>query len=203
MRTTPRILGHVLGPDFFDRKSLAVARDLIGKYIVRRLDWNGKKVAGRITEVEAYVGARDLASHASKGRTARTEIMFGKPGTLYVYFVYGMHWMLNVVTEKEGCPAAVLIRGVETARGRPVAGPGRVTKMFGIDKSMNGKTAGKKTGLWFEDRYEKSAGEIGDHLKIKRTPRIGVAYAGAIWAKKNYRFVLQNRFVLQKEKRRI
>src|SRR3989344_3265504 len=101
----------ILDEKFFNRKTLAVARDLIGCFLVRR--FKGKTFRLKITETEAYIGPHDLASHASKGRTARTEIMFGKAGTLYIYFIYGMYYMLNIVTEKAGYPAAVLIRGVE------------------------------------------------------------------------------------------
>lgn len=134
-----------------------------------------------ITEAEAYEGHDDRASHASKGKTARTAIMFGSPGYWYVYLVYGMHEMLNVVTGPDGHPSAVLIRGVEG-----IEGPGRVTKRCGITRAQNTLPATHETGLWIEDR--------GIHIaprQILKTPRIGVAYAGEEWAAKPWRFVVK------------
>lgn len=169
----------ILTQAFFDRKTRVVAKDLLGKYLVRRI--GRRTLALPITELEAYVGPHDLASHASKGRTVRTQPMFGKAGTLYVYLVYGMHWMLNVVTEAEGYPAAILIRGT-----RSLGGPGILTKGLKIDKALNGRPANRRSGLWFEDR--------GDRVlprDVKRTPRIGIDYAGPLWSKKRLRFVLR------------
>ena len=168
---------RVLNVRFFNRPTLAVARDLLGKFLVRK---RGKReLVAMIVEVEAYDGFRDKASHAHRGKTARNEIMFGGAGHWYVYFTYGMHWMLNIVTGPKNSPAAVLIRGVEG-----VTGPARVTKKFGIDKRLNKKAAAKATGLWIEDRGVKVR-----EKDVVRTPRIGVAYAGA-WAQKPYRFAL-------------
>jgi DNA-3-methyladenine glycosylase len=162
---------------FFERKTLVVAQDLIGKYLVRK---TGKKIIReKITEVEAYIGPHDLASHSSKGRTKRTEAMHAKGGTIYVYFIYGMYFMLNIVTENRDYPAGILIRSTEN-----VSGPGRVAKEFGINKTLYGKSLGYKTGLWIEEE------ENIKPKKILRTPRIGVDYAG-IWAKKPYRFLLK------------
>src|SRR3989344_3824994 len=128
---------------FFNRKTLIVAKDLLGKYLVRKV---GKKIIReRITEVEAYIGPQDLACHSSRGRTPRCEPMFMEAGTIYIYFTYGMHWMLNIVTEKPDFPSAVLIRGTEQ-----VSGPARLTKRFQIDKTLNGQMLGKKSGLWIE-----------------------------------------------------
>ena len=166
----------VLNQGFFNRPTLTVAKEMLGKYLVRR--YRGKTIAAMITEVEAYDGPNDKASHASRGMTPRNGIMFGPAGHWYVYFTYGMHWMLNIVTGREGYPAAVLIRGVEKTNG-----PARVTKLFRIDKKMNGKPARKKNGLWIEDR-----GVRIKRTEIKRTPRIGVHYAGPIWSHKPYRF---------------
>jgi DNA-3-methyladenine glycosylase len=170
--------GKILKKDFFNRKTLMVARELLGKYIVRKI--GDKERAYKIVETEAYIGPHDLASHSSKGKTPRTAPMFGSGGTLYIYLVYGMHWMLNVVTETEDYPAAVLIRGIEEA-----IGPGRVTTALGIDKRFNNKIANKETGVWFEDRGEKPRPK-----DILRTARIGVDYAGPIWAVKKYRFTI-------------
>ena len=155
-----------------------VAKSLLGKYLVRR---RGKKIeAYKIVETEAYVGPEDKASHAHRGRTKRNEVMFGESGHWYVYLCYGMHYMLNIVTGPKDYPAAVLIRGVDG-----VVGPGRVTKLLGIDKTLNGKLASKESGLWIEDRGEKV--NLGDIIK---TPRIGIAYAEE-WKDKPLRFVLK------------
>ena len=135
-----------------------------------------------ITEVEAYDGFFDKASHAHRGKTTRNYLMFGDAGYFYVYFTYGIHWLVNIVTHQKDYPAAVLIRGVEA-----VSGPARLTKYFKIDKKFNGKEATPETGLWFEDRGVKVS-----RAKIKSLPRVGVDYAGEIWAMKPYRFVLDN-----------
>jgi len=173
-------MNKVLDEAFFNRKTLNIAPDLLGKYLVRKV--GEKIIREKITEVEAYVGAHDLASHSSKGRTERTEVMFGEAGTLYVYLVYGMYWMLNVVTEKKGHPSAILIRGTESYKG-----PGVLTRELKITDKLNGKQALKKNGLCFEDSNEKVL-----RKNIERTPRIGVAYAGPVWANKKYRFLLSN-----------
>ena len=177
----------VLTERFFNRPTLRVARELLGKYLVRRI--GAKEISSQITEVEAYVGFHDGASHASRGRTKRNAIMFGAPGYWYVYFTYGMHWMLNIVTERKGYPAAILIRGVAAPeRGEPrqrregISGPARVTKFFKIDKRFNGKPASRTTGLWIEDQ-----GARIRPSKIKRAKRIGVGYAGQ-WRHKLWRF---------------
>lgn len=167
----------MLTSTFFNRKTLIVARGLIGKILVRKI--GSKIIREKITEVEAYIGPHDLASHSSRGRTERTEVMHQEAGTIYVYLIYGMYWMLNIITEEKDFPAGVLIRSTEKVKG-----PGRVTREFGIDKSLNGKKLGKKTGLWIEE------GEKISPSNILRTPRIGVDYAGD-WKDKPYRFVLK------------
>lgn len=163
-------------PKFFARPTLTVARELLGKFLVRRV---GEKImAGMITEVEAYVGLEDKASHASRGKTARTEVMFGKPGYWYVYLVYGMHFCLNVVTEKAGYPAAILIRAVDQTFG-----PGRVCKKFKIDRQLNKKSVTTKiSSLWIEERGVKI-----NPNDIKQSKRVGVDYAGK-WKNKLWRF---------------
>lgn len=171
-------MGQILPLSFFERDTLMVARDLLGTFLVRQM--GRERIAAMITETEAYTGPQDLACHATRGRTKRTEPLFGPPGHFYVYFVYGMHWMLNVVTREEGYPAAVLLRGVEG-----VSGPARLTRHFDIDRAFNTLPAAWETGLWLEDR-----GVIVPPCDIVRTARIGVGYAGA-WAKKPYRFVLR------------
>ena len=169
---------RILAAAFFDRPAVKVAYDLVG----RRLHWkNGQQSGSRIiTEVEAYIGPQDLASHSAKGRTRRNEAMFGPPGNFYVYFVYGMHWMLNVVTGPVGYPAAVLIRSVEG-----IVGPARLTKALGITGNLNGRVASKEQGVWF------SEGPGLPRTQIMRSARIGVDYAGPLWSLKPYRFSLK------------
>lgn len=167
----------ILTKDFFERSALIVARELLGKFLVRRI--RGKEVAYMITEVEAYEGPSDLASHAARGKTARNAPMWGEAGYLYVYLVYGMHEMLNVVTGKHNYPAAILVRGVVG-----VNGPGRVSRALKVVRTMSGKRATPETGLWFEDRHIRIAPR-----QIMRTARVGVAYAGE-WANKPYRYLI-------------
>jgi DNA-3-methyladenine glycosylase len=172
----------VLSRQYFSRPTVQVARSLVGKYLVRSLA--GREVAGRIVEVEAYVGSADKACHASKGRTPRTDVMFNVPGVAYVYLIYGIHHCLNVVTEREDFPAAVLIRAIEVD-GRLIDGPGRICRTLQIDRSLNRIDLTTQASLWFEDR----GGRIF-RRQIAALPRIGVDYAGE-WAKKLWRFRLQ------------
>ena len=172
-------MGRILSKSFFDRDTKTVARELLGKFLVRKI--GKKEIAGMITETEAYDGLQDKASHASKGRTKRTEIMFGHAGNFYVYLVYGMNYMLKVVTREHGYPAAVLIRGIANANG-----PGKVTRFFHINKAFNQKPASASTGLWFEDR-----GEALLKSKVKKLSRVGVAYAGPVWSAKKWRFTIK------------
>jgi DNA-3-methyladenine glycosylase len=165
----------VLRPAFFERPANVVARELLGRALVRRI--RGKRVALTISETEAYLGPHDLACHAARGRTTRTEVIYGPPGTLYIYFVYGRHWMLNVVTGAEGYPAAVLIR---SAGG--VSGPARLTRMLGIDGALNGRLAEPGSGLWFENGK--------GPCKAITTPRVGVDYAGPRWSARKLRFLV-------------
>ena len=155
------------------RATLAHARNLLGKFLVRPVG-----VARMITEVEAYDGERDLACHARVGRTRRTEVLYGAGGVWYVYLCYGVHEMLNLVVGPRDWPAAVLIRGVEGA-----SGPGRVTRALGIDRRLNGAAVRSASGLWIEDCGVKVPRRL-----VQVTPRIGVDYAGPVWAKKPWRF---------------
>jgi DNA-3-methyladenine glycosylase len=166
-----------LPQEFFARPALVVARALIGKCLVRVLD-DGEQRLWPITETEAYIGAHDLASHGRFGETPRTAVMFGPAGQWYVYFIYGMYWMLNVVTNTPGIPAAVLIR----AAG-PANGPGKLTKQLGITRAENGMTSDPTSKLWIAD-----VGLRVPRRELVRTPRIGVDYAGD-WKDKLYRFV--------------
>ena len=172
---------RTLSRSYFSRSTLVVARSLVGKYLVRESGTG--TIAGKIIEVEAYVGPHDRACHASKGRTARTEVLFGPPGISYVYFIYGMYHMLNVVTEREEFPAAVLIRAIEV-EGELIDGPGKLCRHLGIDRSLNRLDLTRGEQLWFEDR-----GADVPRSRIGTFPRIGVDYAGE-WAKKPYRFRL-------------
>jgi DNA-3-methyladenine glycosylase len=159
---------------FYERPTLEVAPDLLGKYLLRRL--GDSTIAARIVEVEAYVGPEDRACHAARGRTARTEVMFGPGGRAYVYMIYGMYFCLNLVTEAEGFPAAVLIRAVEASEGIPTGvrldGPGRLCRALGINRAQNGlSVCDERSGLWVEDRG-------GSQPVVACGPRIGVDYAG-------------------------
>ncbi len=164
--------------DFFTRDVLEVAPDLLGKILVRKFDDNSIQKY-LITEVEAYRGHEDLACHASKGRTPRTEIMFHEGGYVYVYLIYGMYWMLNFVTDLKDTPQAVLIRGIEGFDG-----PGKLTKNLLIDKSFYGEDLISSNRLWIENI------EISKDFKIKTTPRIGIDYAGEVYKNKLWRFVI-------------
>ena len=168
----------VLPKTFFNRDSVKVARELLGKFLVRRLD--GEVVASMITEVEVYDGFRDKASHAARGKTPRNTPMFGASGNWYVYFTYGIHWMLNIVTREAGYPAAILIRGVAIAQG-----PARLTKKLHINRALNGLPAHRTSGLWIEDRGVKVSPR-----KIKTAARVGVDYAGPYWARRALRFFI-------------
>jgi len=137
------------------------AEALVGKILVRRFP-DGREIRSRITETEAYYTEKDTACHAHKGRTKRTEVLYHRAGTIYVYLCYGMHWMLNLVTGAEDSPQAVLIRGIEG-----VSGPGRVTKYLGIDKSLNDTMLGD--ALWLE--------EDGYEPVMEKAPRVGIGYA--------------------------
>lgn len=189
-----------LGRQFFARDTHIVAKQLLGKLLMRR--WRGKVLVGRINEVESYVGEDDLACHAAKGRTKRTEVMFGEAGYAYVYMIYGMYYCLNVVTEKEGIPAAVLIRGLASFCALPAKsgdsavsplslkrisagfdgsskqknvlnGPGKLCRAMHISRSQNGEDLTTSDNLWVVDD-----GYIIAKSSILSASRIGVEYAG-------------------------
>ena len=178
----PLTAGKILTRGYFNRPTVTVARSLIGKYLVRVI--NDRTLAGKIIEVEAYVGPRDKACHASKGRTQRTDVMFGQAGVAYVYLIYGMYHCLNVVTEREEFPSAVLIRAIELD-GELIDGPGRLCRALQIDRRLNCMDLTIGESLWFEDR----GGVVGRGNVIAH-PRIGVNYAGK-WAEKLWRFRLR------------
>ena len=165
---------------FYSQETLTVARELIGMHLVHRGP-RGLQV-GRIVETEAYKGPKDLAAHSSKGRTPRTEVMFGPPGHAYVYLIYGFWHCLNVVTADHGVPHAVLLRGLEPIAGidNTTHGPGLLCRALHIDKSLNGADL-TLSQLWIEKPVDYAK------PKIERATRIGVDYAGD-WAKKPWRF---------------
>jgi DNA-3-methyladenine glycosylase len=166
--------------EFLSCDTVAHARSLLGRILVRTTAAGTRRHL--ITEVEAYDGEKDLACHASKGRTARTEVMYQAGGRWYVYLCYGMHEMLNLVTGPADYPAAVLIRGVDQ-----ISGPGRLTRQLGIDRRLNNRAAHPGSGLHLEN-----SGLVIPPGRIKAGPRIGVSYAGPVWAAKPWRFSLES-----------
>jgi len=162
----------ILGRKFYQKNTLEVAQNLLGCVLMRK--YKDKIIQATITETEAYMGKDDLASHASKGRTLRTELMFGEAGRAYVYMIYGMYHCLNIVTEKKDFPAAVLIRGVkiENIDYKKTNGPGKLCKFLEIDRKLNGwdVTAGEK--IWIIKPVKKISKKL-----IKTGKRIGIDYA--------------------------
>jgi DNA-3-methyladenine glycosylase len=163
------------------KSTVALARWLLGKYLVR--ERRGVREAHLITEVEAYDGERDLACHARFGRTPRSEVLYAAGGVWYVYLCYGIHEMLNLVVGPRDWPAAILIRGLDG-----LSGPGRVTKFLRVDRKLNRAAVHRASGLWLEDR-----GVVVPRRLVRATPRIGVDYAGPVWAKKPWRFIFDQR----------
>jgi DNA-3-methyladenine glycosylase len=168
-----------LGPQFFDRDAAGLAHDLIGKILVRKVD--GEQFRARIVETEAYVGPHDLACHAAKGRTNRTEVMFGPPGRAYVYFIYGVYDMLNIVTGPVGDAQAVLIRAAEPLDGwqADLSGPGKLTRAMRITRADNGLPLWSPT-LFLQD-------DPADRPRVGRSRRVGVDYAKE-WRDAHLRF---------------
>jgi len=174
--------------EFYDRDTALVARELLGKWIVHRVA--GMDLIARIVETEAYIGAQDKASHSSKGLTERTRVMFGPPGFAYVYLIYGRHHCVNVVTERAGIGAAVLIRAVEPVNDITdrTNGPGLLTRAMRITRDRNGCDL-LSDGLFLTDPIQIET------IHIIKTRRIGVDYAGA-WAKRHLRFYIRgNKYV--------
>jgi len=192
-----------LGRRFFRRDPVALARALLGRRLVRRLD-DGARLAGRIVEVEAYLGVEDRAAHTYGGRrTARNAAMWGEAGSAYVYFTYGMHHCVNVVADRVGVPTAVLVRALEPTEGlarmtghratkidasrlKPTdlcSGPAKLAQALAIDRRLDGEDLTRSRRLWIEG--ERSASPAS----IAASPRVGVAYAGE-WADRPLRFHL-------------
>ncbi len=182
---------------------MTVARELLGARLVRILD--GVKLVGIITETEAYIGEEDLACHAKAGLTPRTAPMYGPAGHAYVYFTYGNHWMLNAVTEREGFPAAVLIRAIQPIEGvevmmarrggRDTLGPGKLTQAMGITKSENQFNLTESgSGLWIE------AGQIIPEKSVTKSPRVGLNKTPEPWLSKPWRFLVKDISVIARAK---
>ena len=173
---------------FYDRDTALVARELLGCHLVHVVE--GVERAGRIVEVEAYLGQHDLAAHSSRGLTSRTRVLFGPPGYAYVYLVYGLHWCFNIVTERPGHGSAVLLRAIEPVLNvdKPTNGPGLLCRAMQIDHRLNGHDMSSS------DFYTVARPD-GEALEVVARPRVGVAYSGH-WADQLLRFYLKgNRFV--------
>lgn len=186
----------ILPPSFYAQPTLIVAREILGARLVRILD--GTRLSGMITEAEAYIGEEDQACHARAGRTKRNAVMYAQPGHAYVYFTYGMHWMLNAVTDKDGFPAAVLIRAIEVLEGREIVvarrhgrdtkGPAKVTQALGIDSALNGANlCDPNAGLWIEE------GEPVPPEELVAGPRVGLFSVPEPWKSKPWRFQMVRR----------
>ena len=164
-----------LGADFFARDVLEVAPELVGKMICRQLP-DGRVLRGMITETEAYRGKEDLACHARMGKTKRNAVMFGPAGYAYIYLIYGIHWLFNIVTGEDEDPQAVLIRALE----KPWDGPGKWTKAFCVTGDQNGLYLPSSQQLWLEE---------GQQPDIITAPRVGIDYAGEPWKSIPWRFI--------------
>jgi DNA-3-methyladenine glycosylase len=166
---------------FYASDTLLVARELIGMHLVH--DDGVTRRVGRIVETEAYMGPQDLAAHSARGRTQRTEVMFGPPGHAYVYFIYGVWYCLNIVTSRKGVPHAVLLRALEPIEGitDKTWGPGLLCRAMSVDRTLNGADLCAER-LWLERPRV-----LTPPIRIGRGPRIGVDYAGS-WAKRPWRF---------------
>ena len=173
---------------FYDRDTIVVARELLGKLLIH--ESRGVERIGRIVETEAYLGPHDLAAHSARGLTKRTQVMFGPPGHAYVYLIYGTYYCMNVVTEREGHASAVLLRAVEPVKnveGR-TQGPGLLCQAMHIDKRLNAHD------LLSQDFYIAAPTQVESWITVKR-PRVGVDYAKH-WAKRHLRFYIKgNPFV--------
>lgn len=178
-----------LSRKFFNRDTILVAHELLGKYLIHRFE--GIEHIGKIVEVEAYLGPHDLAAHSAKGLTPRTKVMFGPPGHAYVYLIYGMYYCMNVVTEEEGHASAVLLRALEPIQGitHKTSGPGLLCKAMHINKALHGQDL-TKAGSFFITQFLPE-----EPIKIIKRKRIGVDYARH-WAKRLLRFYIKgNPFV--------
>ncbi len=168
-------MAKILTDDFFHRDALEVAPELVGKILVRTLD-DGTELRERITETEAYRGEEDKGCHAAKGRTKRTEVLYGESGRIYVYLCYGVHWLMNVITGEIDQPQGVLFRCGELHNG-----PGKLTKFLGVDGSFNGGSFCGNDRIRIEDD--------GFRPQLTTAPRVGIDYAGDYWKNVEWRFI--------------
>lgn len=190
-------MSRKLTKSFFSRDTVQVARELVGKRLVRLED--GKRISGLILETEAYRGEEDLACHCRAGRTPRTEIMYGPAGLAYIYLIYGMYWLFNIVTENEGSPGAVLIRSILPQEGHQIIaqrrknqpekswtdGPGKICIALGINGEMNGlDTCSRNAEIFIEERQDLDPG------RITCVPRVGLSSVPEPWRSIPWRFVV-------------
>ena len=164
-----------LDADSFHRDVLETAPDHVGKILVHRLA-DGTELRERIAETEAYRGEEDKGCHAAKGRTKRTELLYGESGVIYVYLCYGMHWLMNIITGEKEQPQGILLRA-----GEHFDGPAKLTKNMKIDGSFKGIHLNDIEEIWFEDD--------GFRPEIKTAPRVGIDYAGDYWKDIEWRFI--------------
>ncbi len=166
----------VASKSFFYKDALEIAPAIIGQYIVRQYPGSENSVyTYRLKEIEVYRGQEDKANHAHRGKTNRNSLLFEEGGILYVYLIYGMHWMLNIVTGNKNDPQAILIRAIEGYDG-----PGKLTKALSVNNEFNGKPLGAATGLWFD---------IGQPAHYITKSRVGIAYADKYWQQRPWRFI--------------
>lgn len=171
-------MGIFLAPEVFRRDALEVAPELVGKVIVRTLE-DGTELRERIAEVEVYRGEEDLGCHASKGRTPRTELLFGESGIIYVYLCYGMHWLMNVITGEKDQPQGILFRA-----GAVHDGPAKLTKYLQIDGRFNGQPICGNSLVRIEDD--------GFRPALRTAPRVGIDYAGEYWKNVKWRYIAED-----------
>jgi len=177
---------------FYTRDTLVVAKELLGKYLIRK--YRGKVLEGKIVETEAYIGPEDKASHAYKGKiTPRNKTEYLKGGYIYIYLCYGMYWQLNITTARAGQPECVLIRALEPSLKEDenkiknlTDGPGKLCRWMRLDKSFDGEDLIQSKRIWLEDRGQKVK-----KSQIIATTRIGIDYADE-WAKRPWRFYLRD-----------
>lgn len=184
-----------LNKQFYLQSTEQVAQQLLGKFLIRRIGQH--KIEAQIVETEAYIGPQDKASHASKGKTPRTQIMFGPPGQAYIYLIYGMYYCFNIVTEKQDYPAAVLIRAVQPVKKEKpelINGPGKLCRYLKINKTLNNKNLITSKKIWLEDRNINIKSS-----QIVKTQRIGIDYSGPYWSKRKLRFYIKNNQYISKK----
>ncbi|MBI4114303.1 MAG: DNA-3-methyladenine glycosylase [Candidatus Niyogibacteria bacterium] len=186
-----------LGKIFFKKDAIAVSKNILGKFLVHQLS-SGKRLEGKIVEVEAYVGPEDLASHAKNNKkTERNRAEFLEGGHIYIYLVYGMYWQFNISTGPARHPQCFLIRAINPIphdKYKSANGPGKLCKYFKLDKSFYGEDITTSKRIWIEDR-----GETVSPKNIIAAPRIGIDYAGPYWSRRKLRFYIKNNPAVSKK----